>query len=60
MKMRQKIRVMMMELAEKGSKLRLEGPKKIFEVLPCDFCGQVGKTLSCGRFKAVEYCRKKH
>jgi len=47
MKMRQKIQVMMMELTEKGSKLRPDGPKKSFEVLPCGFCGQVGKTLSC-------------
>jgi hypothetical protein len=51
MKMRQKIQVMMMELAEKGSQLRPEGLKKSFEVLPCGFCGHVGKTLRCGRCK---------
>lgn len=59
-KMRQKIQVMMMELAEKGSKLRPEGPKKSFEVLPRGFCGQVGKTLKCGHCKAVGYCGKEH
>jgi hypothetical protein len=58
--MRQKIQVMMMELAEKGRKLRPEGPTKSFEVLSCGFYGQVGKTSRCGYYKAVGYCWKEH
>ena len=60
MKMRQKIQGMMMELAETNSQLRPEGPKKIVEVLPCGICGQMGKTLRCGRCRAVGYCGKEH
>jgi hypothetical protein len=59
-KMRQKIQNMMMQLAEESSKLRPEDTKKIVELLPCGVCGQVGKTLRCGRCRAVGYCGKEH